>query len=92
MRFLAYAALAVFFLTAASSAFAESCPNNQPCKVITLTPQEEQTLTGPGGIFAQAEWASRSTMSDLVAAWKEKLKQAKPGTVEEPKVKETPKK
>jgi len=78
--FLRYTAALAFFLPA--SAFAEPCPNNQPCKVLTLTPAEEQTLTGPNGIFDQATWASRSTMTDIVAAWREKIKQAKAGTVE----------
>jgi hypothetical protein len=49
-----------------------------------MTPDEEKTLTQPGGIMDQALWANRSGMDALITAWKQKLATAPAGTVAKP--------
>ncbi len=68
----------------AQSAETYPCPTGAPsCKVITITPQEADTLTQ--AIFPAALWANR-TFTDLVEQWKQKLQQAPAGKVEEAKI------
>ena len=61
------------------------------CKIVAITPDEERTLTQPGGIFDQALWANRSGMEGLISAWKQKLITSPAGTVPEPSKKDEPK-
>lgn len=86
-KILLTAALLVATIALVCNALAETapplgeCPPGAPsCKVVIMTPQEEQTLTGQNGVFDQAVWASRSTMQTLVDAWKQKLAQSPNGT------------
>ncbi len=61
---------------------AEDCPKGAPsCKVVVMTPEEIQTLTGPGQIYDQATWANRSGMTAVVEAWKKKIETSPNGTV-----------
>ena len=53
-------------------------PNVQSCKIVVVTPQEEQTLLAPNGIFDMALWASRP-LGDWINGWKDKLRTAPAG-------------
>jgi len=66
-----------------------TCPQGvKECKIVSMTPEEVQSLIAPQGIFSQAEWASRSSMGPLVEAWKQKIQQAPAGKMyEEPEKK-----
>ena len=56
-----------------------TCPPGFPsCKILVITPQEEQTLTGPNAIFDMARWASRP-LGDWIDGWKAKLALAPAG-------------
>jgi hypothetical protein len=65
---------------------AETCPNG-PCKVITLTQQEEQALTGPNMVLDAAEFARRMDLGQVVAYFRKKIAEAPPGEApkQEPK-------
>ena len=43
------------------------------CKVVIITPQEMQSLEGPGMIFDSAAWANRANLQGVVDAWKQKI-------------------
>ena len=59
------------------------CPQGaRSCKVVILTPEEENTLTAPNGIFDTAVWANRAAFTDMTRAWREKLSAAPAGKVE----------
>lgn len=52
------------------------CPAATPCKVITMTQQEMDTLVGPSMVFDVALWGNRAGFSVLIEQWREKLKNA----------------
>lgn len=64
-----------------------TCPKGaDPCKIISMTQDEINSLIGPGMILDQAEWANRSGMSGIASAWKQKIAQSPLGKkYEEPK-------
>ena len=72
-------------------------PPATSCKVVIVTPQELQSLEGPGMIFDSAVFANRMQLTGLVEAWKQKIEASPAGVVKpaespkEPK-KEPPKK
>lgn len=60
-------------------------PGAKTCKVVTITPEEENTLVGPEMIFDHAEWANRVKFSAMLPSWRHKLLNAPPGKgAEEP--------
>ena len=64
------------------------CPAGAPsCKVVIMTPDEINTLTGAGLIFDSSEWANRANLSAAIAAWRNKIASAPNGNVkkDEPK-------
>ena len=64
----------------------ECVKGSKSCVIVTMTPEEIQTLTGPNGVFATAEWGNRVSMAPLVEAWKQKIASSPAGKVpEEPK-------
>lgn len=74
--------LVLAMLAAVVAAYADDypCPPGaKSCKVLTLTPDEEQTLIGPEMIFDHAVWANRVKFEGMVQAWREKLRQAPAG-------------
>ncbi len=72
----------LFGYAVASPAKAEDCPKGaQSCKIVVMTPEEIQTLTAPGNVFDQAQWANRSGMTALVEQWKKKIETSPNGTV-----------
>lgn len=77
-----------FLLWSFQPADATECPQGAPsCKVITITPDEEQALTAPNGILATAERARFLDLSQAVVYFRQKLQSAPAGEVktEEPK-------
>lgn len=63
-----------------STAAAVECPDiNIPCKVLYLTPQEEQALLAPGGIFETAEKGAYLALSGATQFLRKKISEAKPG-------------
>lgn len=78
--------------TRADDAPGYPCPGKDPCKVITITQNESDSLTN--ALFPAALWANR-TMTDLVEMWRNKIQQAPQGKVQsetkpEPKVEAKP--
>ena len=67
-----------------------TCPPATPCKVVTVTPQEEAALTAPNGILDMATWASRP-LGDFANQWREKLRTAPAGKANVPLPPEKPK-
>lgn len=60
------------------------CPSPQPnqaptCKILTLTPQEEQALLGAQGILESAEWARRLDLQGPVTYFRNKIQSAPAG-------------
>ena len=75
----------LFFLAMNAMAYAQNCPPGVPsCKIVSMSPDEVQSLTGPGLIFDSAEWANRANLSAAVAAWKQKIASSPAGTVAKP--------
>lgn len=75
---------------AAGAAFGQPVPVECPpqaasCKIVVITPEEENTLTAPNMLFDAAVYANRMNFSHLVEAWKQKLATSPPGTVKEKK-------
>lgn len=69
-------------MTARTEEATTSCPvGAKSCKVITITPDEEQALAGPNMIFDHAEWANRATLGQIVQAWRLKVLLAPQGKV-----------
>lgn len=68
-------------LTTEASAQTQCPAAASSCIVVTMTPDEVKTLTAPGGVFDQAEWANRSGMAGVVSAWKQKLATSPAGEV-----------
>lgn len=78
---LALVAILVFVV----AAIAHECPAGVPkCKVITVTPEEEQVLAAPGGIFEIAEKGAFITLSGPIRYWREKLEKAPAGDPAKP--------
>lgn len=76
-------------MTAAASAQPSppvgQCPATaKSCIVVTMTPEEVNTLVGQNGIFDLAMWANRAGMESLVTAWKQKLQSSPAGKLPEP--------
>lgn len=63
------------------------CPTKEPCKVITITQEESNSLTN--ALFPAALWANR-TMIELVEMWRNKIAAAPAGKVQEPKPESQP--
>lgn len=64
---------------------ATDCPANAPsCKVITLTPDEEQVLIQPRGILDTAAQARQIDLANLVAYFRAKIDKAPQGDVKAP--------
>lgn len=64
----------LFFLAMNALAYAEDCPPPATsCKIVVMTDQEIQSLTGPGLIFDSATWANRANLSDAITAWRQKI-------------------
>ncbi len=88
--FLVFAFLMV--LNGLSRAAETTCPPGVPaCKIITLSPDEERSLTAPNGIFDAAEFANRMALSGPINYWKNKIAtapeiKAKPPAPPEPKI------
>lgn len=82
------AVLVAILVLLAHAAFGDEypCPNNQPCKIITINPQEEQSLVQPGGVLDGASFANKMGLEGVVAYWKNKLQSAPAGKVEKPKL------
>lgn len=57
------------------------------CKVVVMTADEINTLTGAGLIFDSAEWANRANLSAAIAAWRQKITSAPNGNVKPPEPK-----
>lgn len=60
-------------------------PGYKSCKVIFLSPEEEQSLTGANAILDHALWANRAGLSPVIEAWRRKLAEAPAGVVDAPK-------
>lgn len=77
--------LAFFFLVSSTLANATDCPEGaKSCKVITLTPDEEQVLTAPRMILDTAATARQLDLANLVAYFRSKIDKAEAGTVKQP--------
>lgn len=95
--FVAAVLTAAFMLVLSAASRAQEapgdCPKGQgPCRIVTMTEQEIQSLTGNGLIFESAVWANRANLTAVVEAWKQKIANSPQGRVvaiEPPK--ETPK-
>lgn len=61
-------------------------PGAKSCKILTITPEEEQTLAGPDMVWDQALWA-RQQFGPLLKAWRDKFQNAPQG---KPYVEPTP--
>ena len=74
----------------AQEAPAYACPANaKSCKVITLTPEEQDMLMRDKGILQTAVQARPLDLGAIIQYWVNKIEQAPAGKVEAPK--ETPK-
>lgn len=61
---------------------AAECPTpGEPCKVITLSPQEEQFLTTKNGILDTAQAARYLDLGNVVAYFRDKIAKAPAGEV-----------
>ena len=82
----------ILLISACSLSYADepTCPPATPCKVVTVTPQEEASLTAPNGILDMATWASRP-LGDFANQWREKLRTAPAGKANVPLPPEKPK-
>lgn len=76
------AAITIAALLVSTAAFAVDCPPGaKSCRVVVITPEEAETLTGQNGIFPIAVWANRAGMTDLTEAWKKKISESPAGEV-----------
>lgn len=63
-------------------ASAEDCPTpGQACKILILTPQEEQALVAPNAILDTAIAARKLDMGDVANYFKQKIKDAPAGEI-----------
>lgn len=84
-----YVRIALLSLTLVVPAAAQDigktpCPPPQPgqppqCKVLLISPQEEQALAGPNMILDVAEWGRRVDLSQAVQYFKQRLRDAPQG-------------
>lgn len=80
-------------LLLASPAFADSrtdCPTPNPCKIITLTPDEEKVLTAPNAIFDTALVGRKIDLENFISYMRNKIEKAPAGDM--PKAPEPDKK
>lgn len=76
----------VLLMFAATPAWAYDCTiPAAPCKVITVAPDEEQALLGPGMILDTAERGKYVDLSSAVKYFRDKLKDAPAGEPVKPK-------
>ena len=54
------------------------CPTPQPCKIVIISVDEEQTLLGQNMIFEMAEWAMRP-LGPTIQAWRRKIESSPAG-------------
>ena len=54
------------------------CPTPQPCKIVIISADEEQTLLGQNMIFEMAEWAMRP-LGPTIQAWRRKIESSPAG-------------
>lgn len=64
---------------ATDSAPTYPCPNNKPCKVVTLDDDELRILTGPNGILPTASSARSLDLGQFVVYFTDKLQSAPQG-------------
>ena len=61
------------------------CPNvGEPCKVLTLNPQEERALTGPNGVLDTAAQGRAIELGQFAVYLKQRLATAPQGEVKQP--------
>lgn len=60
------------------------CPSPAPCKVITLSPEEEQALTGQKMVFDTAVAGRQIDLFGVVAYFREKIGRAPAGDAAKP--------
>lgn len=73
---------ALAFFLIAYTAYAVDCPENaKSCKVLVLTPEEEQLLVNPRGILDTAAQARQLDLANVVAYFRAKIDKAEAGTV-----------
>ena len=86
-------AIVGFILGAGScyhQAHATECPPGVPrCKVLILTPDMEQAMTGQNMILDTAEWGNRAGLGQAVQFFKKAIETAPAGEIKKP---EEPKK
>ena len=70
--------IAVLLVALPACADEITCPQGQPCKIIVVSPQDEQVMLMPNGILDMATWSSRP-LADYANAWRDKLKNAPAG-------------
>ena len=78
---IAFVSLFVLLLALSFAPAAECPPGVAKCKVLTLTPEEEQVLVGPGFILDIAERGAQVQLGGTVKYFREKILNAPPGTV-----------
>ena len=67
---------------------AAECPPGVPkCKVLVLTPDMEQAMTGQNMILDTAEWGNRAGLTGAVQFFKKAIAEAPAGNVKNPEVK-----
>jgi hypothetical protein len=77
---------AVALLAFASFARAEECPPGvQACKVLVLTPDEEQALMQPRGVLDTAREGRPLELGQIAAYFRDRIARAPAGTVPAPK-------
>ncbi len=81
--------IVIALMLSTSSALAVECPAPPPgvvpgCKVITVNPAEENSLTGANNILDSALWARRFELDAVTRYWREKLQNAPQGTMPQP--------
>lgn len=93
-RIVTVAALSLPLLTVACPLRAQECPAPmKQCKVLFLSPEEEQALTGQNMIFQTAEQARYLDLSPVVKYLRDKIAAAPAGTAKaEPAPQPAPKK
>lgn len=75
---------AVLLLTASPVA-ATDCPEGLPsCRVLILSPQEEQILTAPNGVLATAAEARKVDFAGVAEYFARRIKDAPAGEVKKP--------
>lgn len=79
-KILGWFLLLAFLAISTAVVFAAECPPGIPkCKVLVLTPDMEQALTGQNMILDNAEWANRVGLSNAVAFFRKAIAEAPAG-------------